>query len=308
VPELVSDPVAIVGEHREDVVDGLVTGVVRGKLDGRLCEQLPVEARDLEPPGRPPGEVAQLDPQDGTLEAVHPVVEPDRIVVVALGLAVVAHRPRERRDLVVIGCERASLAVGTQVLTGVEAPRGCAPERPHRPAAVGRAVRLAGVLEDRDAASGGDRIDRIEVGRTAVEVDRHDRARASGDRGFDPCRVEVRSLGKDVREDRRRAGVGDRLRGRDEGVRGGDDLVARPDPGREEREVQRARPGVERDAVPGSRELGELALERGHLVSEHELAAAADTVDRGEDLLAQRLVLPTEVVVGNVHRLIPRRR
>ena len=60
----------------------------------------------------------------------------------------------------------------------------------------------------------------------------------------------------DVDEDRRRAAVADGVGGGDEGVADGDDLVARPDADRQQRQVQRRgavrhRAGVRRADVGG---------------------------------------------------------
>ena len=75
----------------------------------------------------------------------------------------------------------------------------------------------------------------------------------------------------DVDEHRRRAGVADRRDRRDEGERDGDDLVARADAGREQRQVQRAGAGVDGDRVLGAAVGGELALEAGDLLAKDEL-------------------------------------
>jgi len=51
--------------------------------------------------------------------------------------------------------------------------------------------------------------------------------------------------------------------GGDEGMAGGDDLVASTDPGRDQREVQGYGAVGDRDAVAGAAISGELALETG---------------------------------------------
>ena len=101
---------------------------------------------------------------------------------------------------------------------------------------------------------------------------------------IDLRRVDVHRLGVDVDEHRTQAGELDDVRGRREGVRGNDHLVAGLEPERQHREVQRR--GSRRDGervldLAGARELG---LELGHLRAHREHAAlqhARDLVQLG---------------------------
>ena len=77
-----------------------------------------------------------------------------------------------------------------------------------------------------------------------------DRLGPRRDRGLDRGRVHRPGRRVDVDEDRGRPGVDDRGDRGDEGHRHGDHLVARPDPGREQREMQRRGARVHRDGVP----------------------------------------------------------
>src|SRR5258707_506404 len=77
-------------------------------------------------------------------------------------------------------------------------------------AGVAGADRLRGVLDDREAVRAGDLVDRVHVGRLAVEVDRDHGPRAGRDRVLEPGRVEVERLGLDVDEDRPGPGPPDR--------------------------------------------------------------------------------------------------
>src|SRR5436305_1687943 len=65
--------------------------------------------------------ILQLAPQDGALEGVHPIVEADLIVVVALLLRVVAQRAQPSGDSVIVRDDGPTFSIGPQVLTGVEA-------------------------------------------------------------------------------------------------------------------------------------------------------------------------------------------
>src|SRR5207245_2844951 len=84
-------------------------------------------------------EPPELDAQDGALEPPHAIVVADVLVEVAPRLAVVAERAREPRDAVAVGGERAALAVGAEVLAGVEAEGGRLAEAADPPAADGAA-------------------------------------------------------------------------------------------------------------------------------------------------------------------------
>ena len=95
---------------------------------------------------------------------------------------------------------------------------------------VAGAMGLGGVLDDVEPVLGGEREQRREVGRPAVEVDRQDGARARRDlaprvRGVDPP-----GPGIGVHQDRSRARVAHRVGGGDEGEVRHQDLVPRPEP------------------------------------------------------------------------------
>ena len=103
-------------------------------------------------------EMAQLDAQDRALDAVHAVVEALQDVVVALFLAPVAqHADRSWHVLVVVGDDDAALAVGAEVLAGIEAEAAGHADAAGAAALVLGAVRLAGVLDDGNAVAVGDR-------------------------------------------------------------------------------------------------------------------------------------------------------
>ena len=91
-------------------------------------------------------------------------------------------------------------------------------------------------------------------------------------------------LGVDVAEHGPRARVDDRLRGGVEGERGDDDVVARADAERAQRERDRVRPVGDADGVAGAEVGGELLLEGGHLGAEDERAAIDDLGDLRVDL------------------------
>ena len=98
----------------------------------------------------------------------------------------------------------------------------------------------------------------------------------------------VKSSGRCRRTPACAPGVDDRRDGRDEGERHRDHFVAGADAGGEQRQVQRARAGVDRDGLRRAAERGEVALERGDLVAEDELRAVEHAQDRRVDLRLDR--------------------
>ena len=82
-----------------------------------------------------------------------------------------------------------------------------------------------------------------------VQVHRHDRLGAGGDRGLDGGRCGVEVIEFDVDEYRGRPGQGDGVRGRSEAERRYDDFVAGPDTRGEERHVKRGGSRVDGDGV-----------------------------------------------------------
>ncbi len=162
----------------------------------------------------------------------------------------------------VIGGDHAALAA-RHVLRRVEAEGAGAPGSAAPPVDL-RPVALAGVLDHRQAVTIGDLDDGRHVSRLPVQADGHDRLGPRRDRGLDQGRVDREVVLTDVDEDRPCAGVEDAVRAGDEGERDGDHLVAGADPVRQQRQVQRGRPGARRDRVTDPDEGGEALLELAH--------------------------------------------
>ena len=151
----------------------------------------------------------------------------------------------------------------------------------------GREVGLGGVLDHGQPVPAGDVADPVHRGGMAVEVHRHDRRGARGDRRLDGGRVEAEVVGLDVGEDRAGAGERHRVRRGGEAERRDDDLVARPDAEREQRELQGAGARVHRHARAVLDVLGELGLERGDLGALREHPGREHAFDGGAFLLPE---------------------
>ena len=104
------------------------------------------------------------------------------------------------------------------------------PAEPARIPSRRRAVRLAGVLDEREAMVGATRSSALQVRDLAVEVNGKDEARAPRDRRLGGRRVEVAVVLGDVDDDGTRARLRDRLERGHERVRGDDHLVPGPHP------------------------------------------------------------------------------
>ena len=128
-------------------------------------------------------------------------------------------------------------------------------------------------------------------GRPAEEVNGEDRLRALGDPGGDILGLEVHRRRVDIREDGRRSAPGYRLCRRVERERRTDDLVPSADSERVEHEHERVGPVGHADRVADAEIVGRLALERGDIGPENELAALEHAVDRLADPRQERDVL-----------------
>ena len=277
--------VAPVGQDREEVVRRFAA---RRHLRQLHPPQLAcVELGDLPAPPVPAVEVAQLDAQDRGLHLVEPAVETFQLVHVPRPLPVVAEHTQALGQARVRSRDRARVPIGTEVLRGIEAEARERAEGADPPPAVARPVGLGAVLDDRDAELG----ERSQVGGRAVEVDRHDRLRARPNGPPHGRGIEQQGPALEVRRHGPRARHTDAGRGRDTGIRGKDDLVARSDTERQQRERDRLRARRAADGVLDAQPGRELALERLALLAQHEAPAREDGAHRGVDLRPDHRVL-----------------
>src|SRR5258708_5167172 len=123
----------------------------------------------------------QFHVEHRSLKSIHPIVVPDVFMKIAAGLAVAAERARKLRNLVVIGGERATLAICAQVLARIKTECCGMAEAAHSLAAVGGAMGLTRVLNHRQAMTGGDVDDGSQISRPAIEVYGNDGAGSRSD-------------------------------------------------------------------------------------------------------------------------------
>ncbi len=163
--EVLAQRVALLAAHHEQVVDVVGAGGRTGsttEVPATAVRRHPIRLRrELgEPLVQPRTEPAaflvpavqarQLAPQHRRLQGIQARRRADQAVVVARALAVCAQQPHAVGQLGRRGHDRAAVAPRAEVLGGVEAEAAERPERADAPAAVARAVGLAGVLDDVD--------------------------------------------------------------------------------------------------------------------------------------------------------------
>ncbi len=141
---------------------------------------------------------------------------------------------------------------------------------------------LAGVLDHRKIVALGDLHQLDHVGDLAGQLHRHDRLGPRRDRGLDLVDIHAEGIVA-IDQHRRRAGFGDRADGGDEGVGGGDDLVAVADAERLQRQLERIGAGADADRVTGADQLGEALLEFGNRLAQREIAGRDQPADFGQD-------------------------
>ena len=229
---------------------------------------------------------------DGGLQVGHVVFETGldhRVVLVALVAetlpGVLAHAvQRQDADPVgqfgIVGQDHAAFA-GGQVLGHVEAVTTAQTGSTHRAPVVSGFQGVRAVLDQHQVVLADDRHDGVHVAGAPGEMHDQHRPGALADRRLDRRGIDVHAGRIDVGQDRRGAAVDDRVHRGAEGQRRGDDLVARPEAGGDQAQVQGGRAGVDRDRVPGAAVGGDRVLESPHPGARTEPAAAHG----GHDLL-----------------------
>ncbi len=192
----------------------------------------------------------------------------------------VAQRAHLRGQVVVIGGDRAAFAPRTEVLAGIKAEASRRSDR----AGVKRlplviepgAMRLARILDYLQVARLSEVAQFDHRSRQSVEMHRQYRARSIGRREARALQVardfrnaQIAGIRIDIHECRPRAGLHDRLGGRDKRHRRSDNFVARTDSDRKQRKPERVGPARHADYVTRAEECGEFTFKCGHLRAAH---------------------------------------
>ena len=167
--EMLPQAVSILRLDDVEVID-----VVRVAVADRRCypvdvaQELAVERSHVSPLLRPSAQVLELGCEHRALNGLHPIVVPDRHVVIARDLAV---RPQQLRTLIerfVVGDQRACLAERAEVLAGIEAEGRDRAEVADLDAPPAREMRLSRILDDLHVELRGERAETRHVGGATV--------------------------------------------------------------------------------------------------------------------------------------------
>ena len=166
----------------------------------------------------------------------------------------------------------------------------------------GRAVRLAGVLDQAQPVAAGDVGESLEVGDAAVQMHRENGAGARGDRAFRRRRIQQQRPLIDIGEHRDGARPQDGLCGEGRGERRGDDFVARADAGRAQRDFQRLGAVADPDGEARAAERRPFPLERFQLGIEHVARPVQHPRHGRLQFPAAAGGLPAEIQERHLHR------
>jgi len=234
-----TDPVTIeFGCHRGPVFDANHREVVNGFAAGCVATGLSTVGA-VDDTGPSPGgggvrivQVGELDRQDGRLQGVQPAVASALVVTVPVrgGPTVIRAPPDPGSEIGIPGDDRTTIAQRAQVLTRIEAEGRRVADAAGAPSAQPGAMRLRGVLDQGQTISSGHGNQGVDVGHLTEQVHRDDRGRSRARCGRHRVGVNQQRVGQHVDEPGARPNRANRFGGRDKGVGGHDDLVARTDP------------------------------------------------------------------------------
>jgi len=142
----------------------------------------------------------------------------------------------------------------------------------------------------------------VHVGGLTVEMHGQDGFRARREGGFNLRGVHRVGFRVNVHEHRARAREGDGGNRRNEGVRHGDNFIARADTERPQRQFQRGDAGVQPHRIFCFAVTSEFFLEQFHVLAQNEIRLGDDAAHRLLYFCRNRLILRFEVNEGDVHR------
>ncbi len=158
-------------------------------------------------------------------------------------------------------------------------------------------MRLGAILDHLQPVPRRNLHQRVQIDALAVQVNRHDRLGLRRNRRLDLADVHQEIVVPDIDENRAGAENLDGRNRRHRGVRHRDDLVARANPRRRQRDIDRVGTAVDTDAAIHPDIGRHRAFEGDTFRPENELAGSEDTIDRGENLVAQLIVLASVVPI-----------
>ena len=167
--EIVEHAVAVGHAQGIHMIDMLAAGSLEGCAELRnVGEEIRVSGGMGSAPGVVRVQVRQFHAEHSRLDAVHPGVPSNDIMMVFPGLAMVAEHAHAIGERGIVGGDGAGFAEGTEVFAGIKAETTGDTEAAGAAALVSGAVGLAGVLDHGDAVPVRD----LEDGRPCRRIDR----------------------------------------------------------------------------------------------------------------------------------------
>lgn len=288
--------VASRGAHDEQVEGMAVAAPDRRDREAVDVLQPPhVSCGDGVPAIDPAIEMTQLDVEDGCLQPVQTAVTALEPMIVLIDAAVIRDHPAAQRELPIVRDDRPSVAVGAEILPGVEAEGTGVADGSDATTVDLRAMRLRAILDHLEIVFPGDRKQRVHVARVTVEMDCDDRSGARRDPARDIGRVERVIDRIDVGKNHAISAARHRFAAGDEGIGGNDDL--RPLRQREclENDLERVGAVADTDAELRLLVRGEIPFEALVVLAADERGAANRVFDSRVDLALDAEVLGMEI-------------
>src|SRR5438128_5904773 len=148
------------------------------------------------------GQIAELHPQHGGLNAIHASIPANHGMVILFELPMITEHLHLLLQFSIICHYRPSLTKSTQVLARIKAETSSVPNRAGLASFVQRAMGLAGILNHVQAVATGDIHYGIQIRHLPKEMDWNDCLGFLGNRHLEQTRIHRISLLIDINKDR----------------------------------------------------------------------------------------------------------
>src|SRR6266446_3134632 len=239
--------------------------------------------------------MAKLDAKNRSLYFVQPAIPARLAADIFFRLSMIPQNAQTRRAFRRIGHDHARIATRAQILGWVKTKASDVAQRTGTPALVACANGLRAVFDHLQVLLAREVHDRVHVRSQTVEVNDDDGASARSHAARNLRRVDVVSVGMNVREDRFRSQRAHGAARGDKGERRENDFVAGRDSAGTQRENQRIRAGADTDAMRHTAKLCDFFFQRSAFTPEDELLRGEHALDRLANFAANRGVLCRQI-------------
>ncbi len=292
---------SLIAMRKPKGVDMIDMPAVAGWPRRRNCQigQLLIILRGDRSTSLGPGfDVVHLHVQYCRLNFVHSaIVSCDNMISLVLRRSI-EEQGHASRKFRLIGDNCSGLAIGSEILIGIEAEAAEVSDRAGTPALVHSAMRLGSVLDYKETMAAGNRHDWIHVRHEPMQMGRHDRPRFVRNRSLDQSRVHRPGDWINVHKDRCCTAADNGGRRRDEIHRDRDHLIARPHSSSQQCETERRCATVNGAATSDAAVIREAFLERTRFTSPRMPFVSNCTRDRNVDLRSDRPSLCFQIQEG----------